>query len=811
MPKLTIDDIPVEVPEGTKVIDAAAQVGIQIPRFCYHPALGSVGACRVCAVKFVQGPFKGVQMSCMIDAADDMIVSTTDAEAVDFRRHVIEWLMIHHPHDCPVCDEGGHCLLQDMTVSGGHGLRRYQGNKRTYLDQDLGPLVQHEMNRCIQCYRCSRYYQEYAGYRDLGVMGIASRVYYGRFKPGALQSPFAGNLIDICPTGVYTDRPSRYKGRKWDYQRTPSICIHCSLGCRTTVDVRYREVVRIEARYSPTVNGHFICDRGRYGFYYASAETRPRRARIGGEETPFSDAVTEAVHQISGIVERHGAGAVAVAGSARSTLETLAAEAAICRETGWLGPVLFTEAAEGRTARLAANLLTPELAVNLEAIQHSDLILVVGIDPVNEAPMLALALRQAARRGAHIEVLDPRAVFLPMAHAHRPTSAGDIAECLHRLSRKGGGQTGGLQPLCERLGNCRRPAVVVGATGLFSETTVEAAAHLARALGRQGKKAALFPVMAGANTFAACRLAGDPGNLETLLPQIEKKSVRALVVVENDLLSTVPDAGRFADALAGLDLLVVFDCLESKTARAAQIFFPTQTFLETGGTFVNNEGRIQQARPAFAGGTPIAWTGGGSHPPRVFLPDIPGTEPASAHRILFALVSALNTKSGSPPLARKDTAEELAGIAPEFSGFDPEEARGDRGAWVKLSRQGSTEAEPSVKTEDAPRTNGELLLVEAVFGTEVLSRSAPWLQQLEPEPVLVMHPEEAARRGLQDGDRCELATDAGKLAVPVQVSDDVAPATFVLPRSRTLRWQIFPRFRTGLDAVRIRKIDEEAS
>ena len=251
MPKLTIDNRSIDVPPGTKVIDAAEQLGIMIPRFCYHPALGSVGACRVCAVKVLEGRAKGIKMSCMLDAEDGMVVSTTDAEVVDYRRYVIEWLMLNHPHDCPVCDEGGHCLLQDTTVSGGHGLRRYLGPKRTYNDQDLGPLVQHEMNRCIQCYRCVRYYREYAGYEDLGVMGIGSRVYYGRFQEGTLESPFAGNLIDVCPTGVYTDKPSRFKGRRWDFERTPGICIHCSLGCAITVDARYREVVRHEARFNP--------------------------------------------------------------------------------------------------------------------------------------------------------------------------------------------------------------------------------------------------------------------------------------------------------------------------------------------------------------------------------------------------------------------------------------------------------------------------------------------------------------------------------------------------------------------------------
>ena len=270
MPKLTIDGHEIDAPKGMKVIEAAERLGIIIPRFCYHPALGSVGACRVCAVK-CDGPVKGIQMSCMTEVRDGLVVSTMDEEAVDFRKQVMEWLMINHPHDCPVCDEGGHCLLQTLTVAGGHGIRRYQGKKRTYRDQYLGVFVQHEMNRCIHCYRCWRFYQGFTGYRDLGCLQIAHHTYFGRFSDGPLESPFSGNLIDLCPTGVYTDKPSRFTGRRWDFERSPSLCIHCSLGCNTVSSARYREIVRQEARFHKAVNGFFICDRGRYGFFYESA------------------------------------------------------------------------------------------------------------------------------------------------------------------------------------------------------------------------------------------------------------------------------------------------------------------------------------------------------------------------------------------------------------------------------------------------------------------------------------------------------------------------------------------------------------
>jgi len=254
MIKLIIDNIPIEVPEGTTVLEAAQSVDVPIPHFCWHPALGKAGACRVCAVKMLDGPVKGVQMSCMLPAQDGMVVSTTDDEAVAMRQSVIEWLMINHPHDCPVCDEGGECQLQDYTIAGGHGIRRYDGKKRTHRNQYLGEHIEHEMNRCIQCYRCVRFYQEYAGGTDFGVMGRAAMVYFGRQEEGPLESPFSGNLVDICPTGVFTDKTARFCARYWDYDMAPSICPHCSLGCNTVPMARYRELLKTTARRNDRVD-----------------------------------------------------------------------------------------------------------------------------------------------------------------------------------------------------------------------------------------------------------------------------------------------------------------------------------------------------------------------------------------------------------------------------------------------------------------------------------------------------------------------------------------------------------------------------
>jgi NADH-quinone oxidoreductase subunit G len=186
--------------------------------------------------------------------------------------------MTNHPHDCPVCEEGGHCHLQDMTVMTRHHARTYRFDKRTHLNQDLGTFIGHEMNRCIACYRCVRYYKDYAGGTDLGVFGAHDNVYFGRVEDGVLESEFSGNLTEICPTGVFTDKThSEHYVRKWDMQFAPSICSGCSVGCNVSPGERYGEVRRIENRYHGALNGYFLCDRGRFGYGFTNRKDRPRQ------------------------------------------------------------------------------------------------------------------------------------------------------------------------------------------------------------------------------------------------------------------------------------------------------------------------------------------------------------------------------------------------------------------------------------------------------------------------------------------------------------------------------------------------------
>lgn len=842
MPKLIIDSREIEVPQGTNVLEAAERLGIMVPRFCYHPALGSVGACRMCAVKFLEGRVKGVEMSCMVAAEDGMIVSTTHPDAMDYRKYVIEWLMLDHPLDCPVCDEGGHCLLQDETVSGGHGIRRFLGPKRTYQDQDLGRFVQHEMNRCIQCWRCRRFYQEYAGYRDLGALQIARRTYFGRFTDGPLESPFAGNLIDICPTGVFTDKPSRFKGRRWNFDRSPSLCLHCSLGCNTVGSAQYREMVRLEGRQNEAVNGYFICDRGRYGFVYANHPERPRRARLRGREVPWDEATLAAAFELARISREHGPGSVACMGGTRSSLETQGALKLFCRTQGWRDPQFFWDPALERKVKVAVDRLDERLAVSLRELESADFIVLVGADPVNEAPMLALGLRQAQRRGAKVVVLDPRPVFLPFEFEHLPVPPGELDAALSALvksalsaeaaaglidpARSFYDALPGLYPgdpalaerltaLAEPLRQSRKPVVVAG-TDIVRETTVSLAADLALLLKAVGKEAGLFYLLSGANAFGAALIsapgqpdaagrgsgqrpwglaaAGEPSepndpalSADAILEGIDQGRIKALVLVENDPFWTFYDEERLARAFERLEFLLVLDYVPSASVKRAHVVLPTvPVFERTASSFVNQEGRAQAALPVHGGGTPLALISPDVHPPRTFLDHVPGSDPRTPAEIFRELTRALSGLADPAPV------DLWAWLSRQNSIFTPLGAFAEHPEGLRLLPSARLEhdfaAPPAPPAAPAP-DQVELLLVDWTFGTDELASYSPLMRETETAPVLLIHPDDAGKWGLGDGSRANVHLPKGSLAVTVKLAAALAPGVMVLPRHRQLDWR----------------------
>jgi NADH-quinone oxidoreductase subunit G len=396
MAKIFIDNQQYTVKDGQNLLQASLSLKLDLPYFCWHPAMGSVGACRQCAMTQYQdeNDTRGrMIVACMTPVAEGMRVSMKQPAETQFREQIIAALMTHHPHDCPVCAEGGECHLQDMTVMSGHHERQYKGKKTSFVNQDLGPLVKHEMNRCITCYRCERFYKDYAGGTDLAAQAISNKVYFGRQCDGTLESEFAGNLVEVCPTGVFTDKPfGDHYSRKWDLQTAPSVCQHCSVGCNTSLSERYGSVRRVTNRFNDHLNGYFLCDRGRYGFSYVDNASRRKSIRLDGQPSNWADKAVDA--------RLKGRGKWIGIGSSQASIEDNFALQQL------VGSENFNPGLDAQQEKLLAThmtILRQWQAASLAQMEQADAIVILAEDVNNSAPRIALSLRQALLNNARAQ------------------------------------------------------------------------------------------------------------------------------------------------------------------------------------------------------------------------------------------------------------------------------------------------------------------------------------------------------------------------------------------------------------------------
>lgn len=624
MATIHVDGNAYEVDGADNLLQACLSLGLDIPYFCWHPALGSVGACRQCAVKQYndENDTRGrIVMSCMTPATDKTWISIDDEEAKQFRESVVEWLMTNHPHDCPVCEEGGHCHLQDMTVMTGHNKRRYRFTKRTHQNQDLGPFISHEMNRCIACYRCVRYYKDYAGGEDLGVYGAHDNVYFGRVEDGALESEFSGNLVEVCPTGVFTDKThSERYNRKWDMQFAPSICQQCSVGCNISPGERYGELRRIENRFNGSVNHYFLCDRGRFGYGYVNSKDRPRQPLFGQQSIGIDAALDKAAELLKGRK-------VIGIGSPRASLESnFALRELVGAEQFYSG----IAANELENLRLIRDLLEngPLPTPSLRDMEECDAVFVLGEDLTQTAPRIALSLRQAARAKATdiannhripewhqlaIQNVAQRALNPLFIASVAPTRLDDMAEaCVHAtpddLARLGFAVAHAIDSsapavegldkeaaeMAERIAAAllagKRPLVVAGAS-LGSKALIEAAGNIANALKNREKEAGISFVAAEANSMGSVLLGGK--SLDAALSALSSGQADAVVILENDLYRRANTAHVDA-ALNAAKAIIVADHQQTATTARAHLVLSAASFAEGDGTLVNNEGRAQR-------------------------------------------------------------------------------------------------------------------------------------------------------------------------------------------------------------------------
>lgn len=626
MATIFVDGKRLEVDGADNLLQACLSLGLDIPYFCWHPALGSVGACRQCAVKHYANPEdkRGrLVMSCMTPATDNTYISIDDQEAKEFRASVIEWLMTNHPHDCPVCEEGGHCHLQDMTVMTGHDTRRYDFTKRTHLNQNLGPFISHEMNRCIACYRCVRYYNDYADGTDLGVYGAHDNVYFGRVADGILESEFSGNLTEVCPTGVFTDKThSERYNRKWDMQFAPSVCQQCSVGCNISPGERYGELRRVENRYNGAVNHYFLCDRGRFGYGYVNNQDRPRRPLLrSGTGEPQAVDLDQALDWAINAIQQ-GKRVVGI-GSPRASIETNFALRELVGEANFSTGLDAAELALiQRTRQILQDSGVPTPA--LRDMEKADAVLVLGEDVTQTAPRIALALRQAVK-GRAVQMAAERKVTEWMAEAVKnigqdqrhplfvaSASATRLDDAAHTVCRAAIEDVARLGFAVAHIIDPAAPAVtdlnetersraetiaaallaaqtplIVSGTGAGSMAVLEAATNVALALKQRGKAASISLVVPEVNSLGLSYL-GDLSLNDALQMKAD-----VLVIAENDLYRRVPSE-RVDAALAAATAVIVLDHQSNATTAKANLVLSAASFAETDGTVVNHEGRAQR-------------------------------------------------------------------------------------------------------------------------------------------------------------------------------------------------------------------------
>jgi NADH-quinone oxidoreductase subunit G len=641
MARIRVDGREYDVDPKLNLLDACLRLGFDLPYFCWHPAMGSVGACRQCAVKQFkdESDTKGkLVMACMTPVAEGMLISIAHPDAVAFREGVIEGLMLNHPHDCPVCDEGGECHLQDMTLMAGHTYRFTHLPKRTFRNQYLGPFLNHEMNRCIQCYRCVRFYRGYAGGTDLNAFSLNHTVFFGRAQDGVLENEFSGNLAEVCPTGVFTDRTlGAHYTRKWDQQFAPSLCPSCGVGCNISPGERYGVLRRVVTRFNPEVNGYFLCDRGRFGYEFVNSQDRIRTPALRGEPALPAHALAELARALS-----EAKGVVGI-GSPRASLET---NFALRQLTGERGFFAGLSARDLRLARIALELARGIHSPSIAEIEQSDAVLVLGEDVTNTNPRIALALRQSIRRQPermaeqlHIPLWNDQAVGDVVQDARGPlfiasvarTRLDDIATAAYRaapddIARLGFAIAGAIAgteapsdmpetwAISRALQDARKPLVISG-PGCGSEAVIRAAAAVARALIAGGRPASLALTAPEANTIGLAMMARN--GLESALDALRGGTADTLVIAENDIYRRVDP--RMADELLGAAAhVIVLDSLPTPTTARAEFLLPAATFAESDGTLVNYETRAQRFFQVFVPRGDIQeswrWLGGAMHP-----------------------------------------------------------------------------------------------------------------------------------------------------------------------------------------------------
>ncbi|CAL4319564.1 NADH-quinone oxidoreductase subunit G [Buchnera aphidicola (Chaitophorus sp. 3695)] len=626
--KINIDGKNYDVNPSSNLLQACLTLGFNIPYFCWHPKLGSIGACRQCAVKKYQDSKDKsgrIVMSCMTPVEENSIITVNDIESKNFRKNIIELLMLNHPHDCPVCEEGGNCHLQDMTVMNQHLHRRYRFDKKKYKSQYLGFFISHEMNRCISCYRCVRYYKDYADGKDFDVYGVNQNIFFGRFQSGELESEYSGNLIEVCPTGVFTDKTySQNYTRKWDLQNAPSICVHCSIGCNTIVGERYNEIRRIENRYHEDINNYFLCDLGRFSYGYSNFKDRLKHCYIKNknihQKVNFDIAIKKVVKML-----RNSSNIIGI-GSARASVETNFMLKSLVGEENFSTGMIDID---HECISLILKILKKNTIKipSLKEVENYDAIFVLGEDITQTSSRLALSIRQALKKISsdklkfnNIHNWHTLAIqnlsniannFLFITNTHKtklkdisnfsyeanPQEQAYFAFCISENLKNNfiysNALTDYLKEKSIYITNIllkAKKVLIISGSHSRNLDLIKSSYNIASNLKKIGLKVGLIFLTPSANSMGVTIINGH--SLNHVLKKSQKKN-SSLIIVENDLFNLLSKSDLKKN-LENIKNIIVIDHQKTKIFNYSNIFFPAANIFESSGTLINYELRSQR-------------------------------------------------------------------------------------------------------------------------------------------------------------------------------------------------------------------------
>jgi NADH-quinone oxidoreductase subunit G len=604
MIEIELDGKKVSVAEGSMVMHAADAAGTTIPHFCYHKKLSIAANCRMCLVDIEKAPKP--MPACATPVTQGMVVRTKSDKALKAQKSVMEFLLINHPLDCPICDQGGECQLQDLAVGYGGSASRYQEEKRVVFHKNVGPLISmEEMSRCIHCTRCVRFGQEVAGVMELGMQHRGEHSEISTFVGQTVDSELSGNMIDICPVGALTSKPFRYAARTWELSRRKSVSPHDSTGANLIVQVKANQVMRVVPLENEDVNECWIADRDRFSYEALNSEQRLRQPMIkqGGQwqAVDWNTALGYVADGLKRIQAEHGTAGIGAVASAHRTVEELHLLAKLVRGLG-------SENIDHRTrhadfGNLPAAGQAHWLGLPIASLSTLDRAFVIGSFLRKDHPLFAMRIRQAVRKGAAVTSLNavhddwamPLAATVTAAPAAWAQTLADVAGYV--ASAKGvpapanARVNAEAEAVAQSLLGGERKAILLGNAAAQHP---QAATLLALAQWIAAQTGATVGYLgAAANTVGAQLVKALPGNGGLNAGQMLGQPMKALLLLDVEPALDAADAAAARTALAGSGLVVALTSFKDAAVDNADVLLPIAPFTETAGSFVNAEGRLQ--------------------------------------------------------------------------------------------------------------------------------------------------------------------------------------------------------------------------